>query len=297
MVRTEPYVIMIDFCHIVPTPHFNLVKDRPVHLVLAHLVEEDEKYCENYRNSGGDLILDNSAFEMYKRNQPMYPTSKLIEMAKKVGASYVVMSDYPRETITKTMNAAMEMIPQLREADIGTFYCPQAEPGDLEGLIASYAWAFHNPGIDYVAFSILNIPLAYNCESGTDIISKSFNSLQGWRMQKFLSRWKFMIELDKRFDLKKIHDKKKFHFLGMTEGPNEIQLMRNFSHLIDTWDSSAAVWAGLNGIKFDNSPTGLINGKFEKEVDFNHACEVPLHVEYACDNMEYIDELCGSKTW
>ena len=272
---------MIDFCHIVPTPHLNLVDKRPVHLVLAHLIEEDEQYCDYYKNCGGDLIMDNSAFEMYKRNEPMYPTEKLIKMAQKVGAQYVVMSDYPKEPIKKTIDAAVEMIPHLKEAGFGTFFCPQSEPGDIEGLIAAYGWAFHNPAIDYVAFSILNIPLAYNCESGT---------AQGWRMQKFLSRWKFMYELNRRFDLKSIHRNKQFHFLGMTEGPNEIELMAEFHDYIDTWDSSAAVWAGLNGIEFDHSPTGLRLGKFEKEVDFNFECKD--NEDKARWNMDYIDELC-----
>ena len=95
---------MIDFCHIVPTSHLDLVKKRSVHLVLAHLIEEDEQYCEFYKNSGADLIMDNSAFEMYKRNEPMYPTEKLIDMANRVGAQYVVMSDYPKEPIKKTID-------------------------------------------------------------------------------------------------------------------------------------------------------------------------------------------------
>ena len=60
--------------------------------MLAHLIEEDEAYRDFYNKSGAMLIMDNSAFEMYKREQPMYPTEKLIDMANKVGASYVVMS-------------------------------------------------------------------------------------------------------------------------------------------------------------------------------------------------------------
>jgi hypothetical protein len=50
------------------------------------------------------------------------------------------------------------------------------------------------------------------------------------------------------------------------------------------------VWAGLNGIAFDNSPTGLINGKFEKEVDFYH--ESVDNVNIAKENMLLIDQLC-----
>ena len=281
---------MIDFCHIVPTPHLDLVKRREVHLVLAHLIEEDEAYRDFYNKSGAMLIMDNSAFEMYKREQPMYPTEKLIDMANKVGASYVVMSDYPGEPIKRTMDAAVDMIPKLKEAGFGTFFCPQSEEGDIEGLIAAYGWAFYNPDIDYIAFSILNIPIAYGCERGQ--VDKP------WRMQRFLSRWMFMKELSRRFDLQKIHKSgKKFHLLGMTEGPNEIQLMSDFADIIDTWDSSAAVWAGLNGDSFDQSPTGMRNGKFEKEVDFNFKLRDAdaKNMDYAISNMKYIDSLCNGR--
>jgi hypothetical protein len=76
----------------------------------------------------------------------------------------------------------------------------------------------------------------------------------------------------------------------MVDGPNEIKLCKDFK--IDTWDSSAAVWAGLNDITFDSSPTGLINGKFEKEVDFSHySTDITLlqNVRY---NISVIEEMC-----
>ena len=273
---------MTKFCHIVPTAHLDLVRTRKCHLTLAHLIEEDSRYKEFYSRPTmiGDVIMDNSAFEMYKRKNDMYPTDKLIRMADMIEANYVVMSDYPGEPIQKTMDAALTMIPALKDNGYGTFFCPQSEKGDLEGLIASYGWAFHHPGIDYVAFSILNIPIAMGCETGNPL-------------QKYLSRFQFMHMLSKRFDLDKIHRTKKFHFLGMTEGPNEILLMKDYLYLINTWDSSAAAWAGLNGIRFDTSPTGLVDGKFEKEVDFNYATSDTDKIEMAKYNMKYIDDLLG----
>ena len=72
---------MIDFCHIVPTPHTDLINDRETHLVLAHLIEENMEYRQFYANCGAQLIMDNSAFELYKRDEPMYPTEKLIVIA------------------------------------------------------------------------------------------------------------------------------------------------------------------------------------------------------------------------
>jgi hypothetical protein len=68
-------------------------------------------------------------------------------------------------------------------------------------------------------------------------------------------------------------------------------LVKGYLPIIDTWDSSAAVWAGLNGITFDNSPTGLIHGKFELEVDFNFKSEDNTNIGRAFSNMNYIDNL------
>ena len=152
---------MIDFCHIVPTPHLNLVKDREVHLVLAHLIEEDETYCEFYKNSGAELIMDNSAFEMYKRGEPMYPTEKLITMAEKVGANYVVMSDYPGEESAKTIEAAERMGPELKEEGFKTFYVPQSKIGDMDDYLEGFKYGCYSDNVDYIGVSILGVPNAF----------------------------------------------------------------------------------------------------------------------------------------
>ena len=83
----------------------------------------------------------------------------------------------------------------------------------------------------------------------------------------------------------------KIHLLGMLDGPNELMFMNPFKNYIDTWDSSAAIWLGLNGQRFDETPTGRRDGKFELEVNFNYATEVIDNLEMAIDNMEYIDKL------
>ena len=147
--------------------------------------------------------------------------------------------------------------------------------------LVRYAWGFTHPEIDYVAVSILNVPLAFGVESGNNL-------------QRFMSRWRWMRMLTERWLL---HNDKKIHFLGMVDGPREIELVKEYHDVIDTWDSSAAVWAGLNGIMFDNSPTGLMNGKFEKEVDFSARIEDPVYAKLACQNMRYIDKLCEGDQW
>jgi hypothetical protein len=127
--------------------------------------------------------------------------------------------------------------------------------------------------------SILAIPNGYGVERNN-------------KLQRFLSRWAFMNRLRDEGILEAIkYNGKKVHMLGMVDGPNEIQLVKDYLPVIDTWDSSAAVWVGLNGISFDHSPSGLIDGKFEKEVEFNQYVTDNNLIELAHKNCQYIDNL------
>ena len=278
------------FCHITPVDHLDLVKGRESHLTLAHIVdgmegseEQVEKYIEFYKNekknaelSGTPFlnIMDNSAFELYKNQLPMFDPEKLLDLAKKVDATHIVLPDHPAHPSMVTIDDARRYAPIFKQAGFGTFFVPQSDVGDLEDLCTAFAWAASSPLIDYIGISILAVPNAYNCEKGNPL-------------QRFHARWKFMNELyDRNLLQLAAQNGKKIHFLGMVDGPNEISLVRDFH--IDTWDSSAGVWAGLNGIPFDQSPTGLGNGKFEKHVDFEANFE---DTSMAKNNMNYIDYL------
>lgn len=274
---------MTEMCHISPTPHLDdFAKGRPSHLVLAHLIEEDDVYASWYerektKNPGTVIIEDNSAFEMYKQGRPMYPSEKLIDMGTRVKADYIVMSDYPAEPGQKTIDKAIEMAPELRAAGFGTFFVPQSKIGDIDDLIEGFRWASQATEVDYIGVSILAVPNAYGVEKNN-------------KLQRFLSRWAFMHRLEHEGILTAIKNNgKKIHFLGMVDGPNEVILVKDFLPYINTWDSSAAVWAGLNGILFDNSPSGLINGKFEKEVEFNLRTDDTNLIRLAHKNCRYID--------
>ena len=275
------------FCHITPIDHLDLVKGRNAHLTLAHIVsgmegspEQVQAYCDFYQQerslAGPDYIniMDNSAFELYKNQLPMFNPEELLGLAKRVHATHIVLPDHPAHPSMVTIDDARRYAPIFKEAGFGTFFVPQSDVGDLEDLITSFAWAASSPLVDYIGVSILAVPNAYRCEKG--------NSLQ-----RFNARWKFMNELyDRNLLQLAAQNGKKIHFLGMVDGPNEISLVRDFH--IDTWDSSAAVWAGLNAISFDDSPTGLIDGKFEKHVDFESNFK---DTSIAEANMKVIDDL------
>lgn len=274
----------MQFCHISPVTYLEKLNIQRYsnHLLLAHLVEEDEAYVKFYaENKLGHktYILDNSAFELYRQGKPMFEGKKLVDLAKKVAADYIVLPDYPSEPGSKTIKAAGEFIPIFKDAGYKTFFVPQSTIGDLEDYIASFAWASSSPGVDYIGMSILGIPNAFGVD-GNDI-------------QRFYSR-RFMFDLLAERGLLQ-HAKsmgKKIHCLGMTDGPNEIRMMQPYINAgtIDSWDSSAAVWAGIEGIRFDSSPTGLVNGKVKSHVDFNR----PLDESRLSDityNVQHIDTL------
>lgn len=287
---------MINFCHIAPVDYLNYVKRHKVHLLLAHLVEENETYRNFYINLKKDnpevfYHMDNSAFEMFKRGVDMYPTDKLIEMGKLVNADSIVMSDYPKEHYLKTVESAVALIPQLKEAGFKTFFCPQSELGQINDLIGSFDWAIHNPNIDYIGVSILACPI------GVGVNEQQFRRDENtrdasYRMQRYLSRWKVFELLNQHKLLgKKTHNR--FHCLGLTDGPNEIDLLKPYHKHIFSWDSSSAIWHGVNRIRFDDSPTGLRFGKYEQEVEFNH--RRPENVNDHNDivnNINYVDKMC-----
>lgn len=290
MINSDP----IKFCHIAPTAYLQqYTQHNGAHLLLAHLVEQDEVYANFYANlkDGKPKIMDNSAFEMFKQGRPMYDSSKLIEMGRKCGADIIVMSDYPKEPWIKTVDAAHDMIPALKEAGFGTFFVPQGQLNDLDGVLKSFDWALGNPDIDLIGVSILTCPIAFGVNESSHGDGKRSDA---YKLQRFLSRWRMLTELRKAGLLDE-RAKKRFHCLGMTDGPNEISLLTSagFSEYIYSWDSSAAVWAGLNMVKFDNSPSGLVEGKFEKEVDFAMSRELTaVESNITTFNINYINKLC-----
>lgn len=284
----------INFCHIASVSYLPFVRQYSTHLILAHLVEENEEYRNFYIKLKQDnpnvfYHLDNSAFEMFKRGQPMYDSDKLLKMADKVGANSIVMSDYPKEHWYKTVVAAEKLIPKFKNEGYKTFFCPQSELGDLEGLMKGFKWAIDNTEVDYIGVSILACPLALGVN---EVKHGDEKRDEAFRMQRYLSRWAIFEELKKR-NMLGWNTEKRFHCLGMTDGPKEIALLREYHDDIFSWDSSTAIWHAICGIEYDNSPTGLRRGKCETEVDFS--IESPKtfdNIPKLAYNMALIDQMC-----
>jgi hypothetical protein len=283
---------MINFCHISPTAYLDpYTHSNGAHLLLAHLVEEDEEYRDFYANldDGKYKIMDNSAFEMFKQGRPMYESDKLIEMAKLCRADCIVMSDYPKEPALKTVEAAKRLAPMYKDAGFETFFVPQSRLGDMQDYLDAFEWALDNNHIDLIGVSILGAPIA--CGVNELTFTDGVGARDGaYKLQRYLSRLEVFHQLESA-GLLNDSARKRFHCLGMVDGPREIELLREYHPYIFSWDSSAAVWAGINGIRFDDSPTGLMHGKFEKEVNFEYCGEHEVDDVYF--NIEYIDNLAS----
>lgn len=286
---------MTDFCHISPTAYLPLFcANQNTHLALVHLVETDKKYASFYkcRAPGQTVIMDNSAFEMVKQGKEIYNPDKLMEQADKIRADYIVLPDFPGEPAEKTLEYAYKYAKIFRDGGFKTFGVPQSRKGDINGLVFGFVSMLECDLIDYIGISILAIPNAYGVLDNP--------------LQRFYARAHFMHFMTSASDvwrnywlersIGRGHDtgiSKKLHMLGMLDGPREIELMRGYLWMIDSWDSSAAIWAGLNGIGFDESPTGLIDGKFETEVDFNHTTARLEDLSLAQSNIAQIDKMIG----
>ena len=273
----------INFAHIYPTAFLHShATEQKVHLCLAHLVETDLRYVEFYANLPKDhkIILDNSAFEMYKQGREMYPSDKLIEMGRQIDADIIVLSDYPGQHVDVTIRAAEKLIPEFKAAGFGTFFVPQSEIGNFGQFMEGFDFALQTPDIDLIGVSILGCPNAFGVEKGN-------------KLQRYLSRKATFDALRNRGALGP-HAENRFHCLGMTDGPNEVTLLKQYHPYIFSWDSSAAFWAGAHGIRFDHSPTGLIDGKFEREVDFGFTTHLNgTRRKIIEENERWINQQCG----
>lgn len=238
------------FCFIAPTSYLDYTAYSKSHLVLAHLVDTDEKYAEFYknRNEFGDyIVLDNSAYEL---KEP-YSPDKLIELADKCGAKAIVLPDYPFKPCSVTIEAAEQFAPIFKNAGYDTFFVPQSEKGQTEDWIKGYRWGADNELIDIFGMSILGIPNAI------PNINPAYARVVMTQML-----------IDRGiFNFNKHH-----HYLGLNSGPAlEIPSLINMRAL-DTIDSSGPIHAAILGHTYTKEADSYqMVSKLKHPVDFSIA--------------------------
>lgn len=235
------------FCIITPTAYCErYASQSSMHLVLAHLVETDEEYSNFYADRNEYKIMDNGAFELGES----YAPDKLIELGKQCNADAIVLPDYPFQHRDKTINAAIELGPAVKEAGFDTFYAPQDVVGDMEGFIEAYKWGAETDWIDIIGMSILAIPNAM------PHIPRAYARVV--MTQLLIDRGVF--------NFNKYH-----HYLGLNAGPAlEIPALIEMNAL-DSCDSSNPVWAGICGQMYSPAyDSYAMTRKIDKHVEFDY---------------------------
>lgn len=237
------------FCIIAPTAYLQqYAAQSRTHLVLAHLVNSDPVYAAFYKlrsNMGDRLIMDNSAFELGQSFSP----DKLVDLGIKCGAHAIVLPDYPLQPAEKTVQAAIDILPQVKAAGFATAFVPQSLTNDLEDWIGAYEWAADHPDIDIICGSILGIPNAL------PHIPPQYARV-------------VMATILKERD---VHADKHHHWLGLNSGANvEIPALIKM-RILDSCDSSNPTWCGVNGIRYNTTFSDWmgVQKKYLRDVDFN----------------------------
>lgn len=239
------FIAPINYLHLVP-------EECDFHLVLAHLLK-DKTYVDFYkkRKAKGDfIILDNSAFE-FKRPVQGEEILKWIDESG-LEPDVVVAPDYPFQKGIATVKSTEDFITRFQDRlPKGTkvMSVPQSEKGDVEDWISTYQ--ILSTMTPWIGMSILGLPNAFCFTTGTEDIS--YNRLYA---SLYLVR-------------NKIHNLfVQHHYLGLGSNVRELALQQEIGIAYSN-DSSSAFWHAINGVSFDETATGLTNGKIKKEVDFH----------------------------
>ncbi len=233
----------IEFCHIAPIKHILHAAAHSTKHMALAHLCSDPEYVRAFRTIG--MEPDNY---IYLDNSQFelgtaLPFKDLIETAHLILADCIILPD-----------GELEGLEECKDAGFDVMYIPSAP--DLE---EDFLATINDPDIDYIGLSY----------------SKTSSHL-GRPRHSATSRYDFLSNLGEMLPNKKIH------MLGMVT-PGEIALVKPFEDAIVSWDSSIAIWAGINEIIVKE-----MRHKNTDIVDFNSV----LNWSYECNvNIAYINKL------
>ena len=263
----------LHFGYIAPICYLNMIpEDQTFHLVLTHYLK-DPTYLAFYKKKqerGDTIVADNMAFEL-KRS---ISADELIQTIDQSGLkpTYVVAPDYPGLDWKVTWESAVKFIEQAKDKPYKIMAVPQSVEGDWKGWMECYDKMMKEPKIEMIGMSILGIPNAFCSLTGTKDIA--FNRI-------FASA--YIIANTGHMPGTKWH-----HYLGLGAGPRELIIQQQIG-LIDSNDSSSPIWHGHLGIMYDNSQSGLKDGKSKIPVNFGvKPSSKNMWIQYNIDYMSSI---------
>ncbi len=234
----------IKFCHISPAAHIlHAAAHSSCHMALQHLV--------------GDNLYTKRFKQLSHEGEYIYLDNSQFELGRPCSIDELIKAGH-------IINASCLILP---DGDMSEEDCKIIHANGFEVMVIP-----EGPALDELFIDALSRP--YIDKVGLSY-SKTSQYL-GHHRHSATSRFDFLTGLGTILPIKKIH------MLGAVV-PGEIGLMRPFRDAIFSWDTSLAIWAGLNDEKIEN-----FTHKNSNEVNFNS----DLQWNQTCDsNIAYINKL------
>jgi len=243
----------IKFAHIAPTEHIlHAAAHSQVHMALQHLtIDSDDNDPTEYVKKFKVIAKDGGYIYLDNSQFEMGKPCDLVDLINaghRLEASCLILPDG---------DMSEESIKLVKANGFDVMVIPDGDNLDIQFILA-----LDNPDIDKVGLSY----------------SKTSAFLKRHR-HSCTSRFDFLSGLGT------ILPNKKIHLLGGVL-PGEVSLMRPYQDAIYSWDTSLAVWAGLNEINIKT-----MTHKNSESVDFNSEIQWNM----ICDlNISYINTLLNS---
>ena len=234
---------MIEFCHIAPTKHILHAAAHSTRHMALAHLCDDPAYIKAFRTLG----MEEGNYIYLDNSQfelgAALPVEVLLKAAHEIKADCIILPD-----------GSLNGMEAIKAHGFDVMYIPSAP--DLE---MDFTEAMLDDRIDYIGLSY----------------SKT-SAYLGRPRHSSTSRFDFLGLIGDMLPIKKIH------LLGMVT-PGEIALMKPYEDAIVSWDSSIAVWAGMNEVCIKS-----MRHKNTDSVDFKSV----LKWSYVCNNnIAYIKKL------
>jgi len=246
----------MQFCVIAPVSHLHLTTlGNGIHMALTHLVHQSDDYTKFYQrmvSKNEYVILDNSAFEMEKQGKGLDP-EPVLKAAKLVGAHEVIATDVllnGQATIDSTRTFIKEYAKMFgEELRLGKpvpkiMAVPQGNT--VDEWMDCYVRLLHMSHVQVLGFSKISVPVSFG--------GPNARKVSGGVVQ---ARLKLLNHLSENNLLpSQISNGRAapcIHLLGGDDwsGHELEQVSQKYSDVRSN-DSSAPIWYGAQGVKFDS---------------------------------------------
>ena len=263
--------------HIVSVPHLDLVIQRKqgLHLILAHLCDEEPKYKEFYKKraeAGDYIILDNSAYELGHS----YPAERLFELGLEIGCKEIMAPEAFGDS-KQTQDLVMDFVFKRDK-----YLSPTSGIGIFATICGATRYDFLQCYANLIQSSAITcVGLSYRVEA--------FHSSAIKHPSRTMTRALNRIAMTKSLEEYGMVNRTKAHHLLGCNDPTELYHQSYMHPWIRSCDTSTAFVHGAAGIEF--LPTKGLPGERVGNIDFHLEVNDPVRIRKIQVNMDTLERM------